>query len=113
MLEGEITDHLGYDEHDPAGKDGGNSHERQTLQDRTDRRRTGGARGARARDGSFEPKTVRKRQRRPTGVDETVISPSGKDPTTGEVQACWTMRWKTMLNAFDITFDSRLSAVRQ
>lgn len=24
-LEGEITDHLGYDKHDPAGKDGGNS----------------------------------------------------------------------------------------
>lgn len=24
-LAGEITDHLGYDKHDPAGKDGGNS----------------------------------------------------------------------------------------
>lgn len=24
-LEGEITDHLGYDKHDPAGKNGGNS----------------------------------------------------------------------------------------
>jgi transposase-like protein len=24
-LEGEITDHLGYDKHDPAGKDGCNS----------------------------------------------------------------------------------------
>jgi hypothetical protein len=24
-LEGEITDHLGYDKHDPAGKDGGNT----------------------------------------------------------------------------------------
>src|SRR5688500_12353391 len=24
-LEGEITDHLGYDKHDPAGRDGGNS----------------------------------------------------------------------------------------
>ncbi len=24
-LEGEITDHFGYDKHDPAGKDGGNS----------------------------------------------------------------------------------------
>jgi putative transposase len=25
VLEGEITDHLGYDEHDLVGKDGGNS----------------------------------------------------------------------------------------
>ncbi|MEW9513699.1 hypothetical protein [Streptomyces bacillaris] len=28
-------------------------------------------------------------------------------------QARWTMRWKTALNAFDITFDGRLSAARQ
>ncbi|OEJ48512.1 hypothetical protein AR457_34715 [Streptomyces agglomeratus] len=50
-LEGEITDHLGYDKHDPAGKNGGNS-----------------------RNGT---------------------------------------RGKTALNAFDITFDGRLSAARQ
>jgi hypothetical protein len=31
------------------------------------------------------------------------------DPT-GKGQARWTMRWKTALNAFDITFDGRLSA---
>jgi putative transposase len=35
-LEGEVTDHLGYDRHDPAGKNGGNSrngtrHKRRTL----------------------------------------------------------------------------------
>lgn len=34
------------------------------------------------------------------------------DPT-GKGQARWTMRWKTALNAFDITFDGRLSAARQ
>ncbi|MBO0917619.1 transposase [Streptomyces laculatispora] len=34
------------------------------------------------------------------------------DPT-GKGQARWTMRWKTALNAFDITFDGRLSSVRQ
>ncbi|GAA3596818.1 hypothetical protein GCM10022295_91990 [Streptomyces osmaniensis] len=34
------------------------------------------------------------------------------DPT-GKGQARWTTRWKTALNAFDITFDSRLSAARQ
>jgi transposase-like protein len=34
------------------------------------------------------------------------------DPT-GKGQARWTMRWKTALNAFDITFDNRLSAIRQ
>ncbi|MCY4194920.1 MAG: transposase, partial [bacterium] len=39
------------------------------------------------RDGSFEPKTVRKRQRRLHGVDSMVISLCAKGLTTGEVQA--------------------------
>ena len=34
------------------------------------------------------------------------------DPT-GKGQARWTMRWKTAPNAFDITFDGRLSAAHQ
>lgn len=41
----------------------------------------------RDRNGSFEPKIVRKRQRRLTGVDEMVISLAAKGLTTGEVQA--------------------------
>lgn len=32
---------------------------------------------------------------------------------TGKGQAGWTMRWKTALNAFGITFDGRLCAARQ
>ncbi|MFD4578137.1 hypothetical protein ACFWNK_38315, partial [Streptomyces sp. NPDC058417] len=38
------------------------------------------------------------------------ISPTLNQPWG---QARWTMRWKTALNAFDITFDGRLSAARQ
>lgn len=34
------------------------------------------------------------------------------DPT-GEGKTRWTMRWTTALNAFDITFDGRLSAARR
>ncbi len=41
----------------------------------------------RDRDGSFDPKLVRKRQRRLHGVDEMVISLTAKGLTTGEVQA--------------------------
>jgi putative transposase len=37
--EGEIPDHLGYDKHDPAGKNGTQRH---PLQDGPDRRATGG-----------------------------------------------------------------------
>jgi transposase-like protein len=86
-LEGEIPDHLGYDKHDPAGKNGGNSRN--------------GARSKAVltdvgpveitvphdRDGSFEPKIAKKRQKRLTVVDEMVISLAAKGQTTGEVQA--------------------------
>jgi putative transposase len=41
----------------------------------------------RDRDGSFEPKIVRKRQRRLSGVDEMVISLAAKGLSTGEISA--------------------------
>ncbi|HEY9368946.1 MAG TPA: hypothetical protein VIU94_10970, partial [Streptomyces sp.] len=47
----------------------------------------------------------------------TSLDPTGKwDRPVGPCrmgQARWTMRWKTALNAFDISFDGRLSAARQ
>ncbi|WUP61475.1 transposase [Streptomyces sp. NBC_00258] len=86
-LEGEITDHLGYDKHDPAGKDGGNS--RNGKRSKTVLTDVGPVEITvpRDRDGSFEPKIVKKRQKRLTGVDEMVISLAAKGLTTGEVQA--------------------------
>ena len=41
----------------------------------------------RDRDGSFEPRLVKKRQHRLSGVDEMVISLTAKGLTTGEVSA--------------------------
>ncbi|MBF6309114.1 transposase, partial [Nocardia farcinica] len=38
-------------------------------------------------ESSFEPKIVRKRQRRLTGIDEIVLSLSAKGLTTGEISA--------------------------
>ncbi len=86
-LEGEITDHLGYDKHDPAGKDGGNS--RNGKRSKTVLTDVGPVEITvpRDRDGSFEPKIVKKRQKRLTGVDEVIISLAAKGLTTGEVQA--------------------------
>ena len=86
-LEGEITDHLGYDKHDAAGRDGGNS--RNGRRSKTVLTEVGPVEidVPRDRDGSFEPKIVPKRQRRLSGVDELVISLSAKGLTTGEVQA--------------------------
>ncbi|MDH6613831.1 putative transposase [Streptomyces sp. SAI-135] len=86
-LEGEITDHLGYDKHDPAGKNGGNS--RNGKRSKTVLTDVGPVRITvpRDREGAFEPKIVKKRQKRLTGVDEMVISLAAKGLTTGEVQA--------------------------
>ncbi|GFH67484.1 hypothetical protein Srut_39980 [Streptomyces rutgersensis] len=86
-LEGEITDHLGYDKHDPAGKNGGNS--RNGTRAKTVLTDVGpvGIAVPRDREGSLEPRIVKKRQKRLTGVDEMVISLAAKGLTTGEVQA--------------------------
>ena len=86
-LEGELTDHLGYERHDATGRDGGNS--RNGHRSKTVLTEVGPVeiKVPRDRDGSFEPKIVAKRQRRLTGVDELVISLSAKGLTTGEVQA--------------------------
>ncbi|MET7729695.1 IS256 family transposase [Streptomyces mirabilis] len=86
-LEGEITDHLGYDKHDPAGKNSGNS--RNGTRAKTVLTDVGPVEVKVPRDveGSFEPQIVRKRQRRLTGVDEMVLSLSAKGLTHGEISA--------------------------
>jgi putative transposase len=86
-LEGEITDHLGYDKHDPAGKDSANS--RNGRRSKTVTTDIGPVEidVPRDRDGSFTPQIVRKRQRRLTGVDEMVLSLSAKGLTHGEISA--------------------------
>ncbi|MEU0082473.1 transposase [Micromonospora tulbaghiae] len=96
-LEGEITDHLGYDTHGPAGKNGGDS--RSGKGSKTVLADAGPVEIAMPSncDGSFEPKPVEKRQDRLTEVDEMVVSPAATGPTTGtgEVQAqiCMSSRW--------------------
>jgi transposase-like protein len=86
-LDGEITDHLGYDKGDPAGNNGGNS--RNGARSKTVLTEVGAVEVAvpRDREGSFEPRIVKKRQRRLSGVEDMVISLSAKGLTTGEISA--------------------------
>ncbi|KOX34253.1 transposase [Saccharothrix sp. NRRL B-16348] len=86
-LEGEITDHLGYDKHDPAGRGTGNS--RNGVRSKTVLTDVGPVEidVPRDRNAEFEPRIVTKRQKRLTGVDEMVISLSAKGLTTGEISA--------------------------
>ncbi|WP_255218425.1 transposase, partial [Nocardia abscessus] len=86
-LEGEVTDHLGYDKHDSAGRNSGNS--RNGARSKTVTTDIGPVEVKVPRDtaGTFEPQIVRKRQRRLSGVDEMVLSLSAKGLTHGEISA--------------------------
>ncbi|GAA2536283.1 IS256 family transposase [Winogradskya humida] len=86
-LDGEITDHLGYDRGDPAGNNGLNS--RNGARAKTVLTEVGPVEITvpRDREGSFEPQIVKKRQRRLSGVEDMVISLSAKGLTTGEISA--------------------------
>jgi transposase-like protein len=79
-LEEEISGHLGYDKHDPAGRNGGNSGN--GVRSKTVLTEIGpvhiGVPGD--RDGSFEPQIVRKWQRRLDGIDQIVLSLTGPRP---------------------------------
>ncbi len=81
-LEGELTDHLGYAPGDPAGRNGGNS--RNGTRAKTVLTDIGPVQleMPRDRDASFQPKIVRKRQRRLGGVDDLVVSLVAKGPAT-------------------------------
>jgi putative transposase len=86
-MQAELTDHLGYEPHDSAGDNSGNSRNgksRKTLK---------GEFGnlpievPRDRNASFEPKIVPKGQTRFEGFDDKILSLYARGMTTREIQA--------------------------
>jgi len=73
-LEGEMTHHLGYPPHSPAGQHTGNSRNGKTH--KTVKGKTGEMEITvpRDRNGEFEPQLVKKHQRRLPGFDDKVIA---------------------------------------
>jgi transposase-like protein len=87
-LNEELTEHLGYEKHDPAGVGAGNI--RNGTRPKTVLTENTGPvtiEVPRDRAGTFEPQIVKKRQRRLSGVDEIVLSLYAKGLTTGEISA--------------------------
>src|ERR1700753_1378558 len=87
-LSEEMTEHLGYEKHDPAGAGTGNI--RNGTRGKTVLTEASGPveiEVPRDRAGTFEPQIVKKRQRRLNGVDEIVLSLYAKGLTTGEISA--------------------------
>ena len=85
-LRGELTEHLGYVKHDPAGDNSGNRRNgvtRKTLK---------GDFGEleletpRDRNGEFEPQIIQKNQTRWTGFDDKILSMYARGMTTREIQ---------------------------
>jgi transposase-like protein len=87
-LNEEMTEHLGFEKHDPDGAGTGNvrngTRAKSVLTESTGHVEI---EVPRDRAGSFEPQIVKKRQRRLNGVDEVVLSLYAKGLTTGEISA--------------------------
>src|SRR3954447_4860927 len=87
-LNEEMTEHLGYEKHDPPGTGAANirngTRSKTVLTDTTGPVELDVPRD---RAGTFEPQIVKKRQRRLSGVDEIVLSLYAKGLTTGEISA--------------------------
>jgi transposase-like protein len=88
VLDLEMTEHLGFEKHDPAGDGSGNVRNGTRAKTViTDNAGPVEIEVPRDRAGTFEPQIVKKRQRRLGGVDEIVLSLYAKGLTTGEISA--------------------------
>ncbi len=85
-LEGELTDHLGYEKNSKKGENTGNSRNgkgRKTIVGKSGEMEI---EVPRDRNGDFEPQLVKKRQTRLVGFDEKVVSLYARGMTTREIQ---------------------------
>jgi putative transposase len=84
-LDGELTHHLGYEKHDAAGDNSGNS--RNGTAPKTLRGKRGQVRidVPRDRASEFEPQLVKKNQTRFDGLDEKIISLYARGLTLSEI----------------------------
>lgn len=85
-LNAELTHHLGYEKHDPAGRGSGNSRNGATR--KTIKGEFGEAEieVPRERSGTFEPQLVAKHQTRFTGFANKILSMYARGMTTREIQ---------------------------
>ena len=84
-LKAELTEHLGYEEGDPAGANGGNSRNGTTLKTLVSESGPLTIGNPRDRNGDFEPQLVKKRQRRVTVIDDKIIPLYAKGMSTREI----------------------------
>jgi len=86
-MQAEMTEHLGYEKHDPAGDNSGNS--RNGLSRKTLKGDFGELEleTPRDRNSEFEPRMVKKHQTRWTGFDDKILSMYARGMSTRDIQA--------------------------
>ena len=86
MLEAELDERLGYDKHDPAGRNSGNS--RNGYGKKTISSEWGGSEidMPRDRNGTFEPVTVAKRQTRTDDIEARILAMYSKGMSTRDIE---------------------------
>ena len=85
-LKGEMTEHLGYAKHDPAGNHSGNSRNGVTRKTLKGDFGEVEVETPRDRNGEFEPQILKKNQTRWTGFDDKILSMYARGMTTREIQ---------------------------
>src|SRR6202051_1021165 len=85
-MQAEMTEHLGYEKHDPAGNNSGNSRNGATTKTLKGDFGEVPLDTPRDRNGSYEPKIIGKSQTRFTGFDDKIISMYARGMSTREIQ---------------------------
>jgi putative transposase len=86
-LDAELTEHLGYEKHDPTGYKSGNSRNGKSKKKLKGEFGEMELETPRDREASFEPKIVAKHQTRWTGFDDKILSMYARGMTTREIEA--------------------------
>ena len=86
-LEVELTDHVGYERHQEPPGGAGNTRNGSTPKTLITEHGPVGIDTPRDRDGSFEPKIVRKRQRRFEGFDDKILALYSRGLSTRDIEA--------------------------
>src|SRR5215204_6334948 len=86
-LQGELTHHLGYERHDPAGKNTGNSRNGKSTKTVKGKRGQLQIDVPRDRNSEFEPQLIKKGQTRFDGFDDKIISMYARGMTCREIKA--------------------------
>jgi putative transposase len=84
-MQAEMSEHLGYGKHDPAGHNSGNSRNGKTTKTLKGDFGEMPLETPRDRSGSFEPKMVAKGQTRFTGFDDKILSMYARGMSTREI----------------------------